>query len=99
MKNSPITTSGSHQNTSASIAKLTLEGNPRPTQSQRILAYLEQGKTLTALGALRLFGCFSLAQRIHELRGKGYRITSAIIKVSGGKRVAKYKLETSEGEQ
>lgn len=38
------------------------------TQNQRILEYLNQGKTVTALESVKLFGCLRLASRIHDIK-------------------------------
>jgi hypothetical protein len=92
-------TRGEHQKATKIIAFTEADNKPRPTQSQLILAYLEQGKTLTALSALRLFDSLSLAQRVHELRCKGHRIHSKIVKTKSGKRVAQYELVEGEGPQ
>ena len=60
------------------------------SQRKRILRWLAQGKTLTPLQALRLFGTLSLSQRVGELRRKErWPIESKLIQV-GGSRVAKY---------
>jgi helix-turn-helix protein len=60
------------------------------TQGQRILNHLRSGKHLTALEALHRFECLRLAPRILELKEAGYRITSQLVKVASGKRVALY---------
>ncbi|MDR5728305.1 MAG: helix-turn-helix domain-containing protein [Terriglobia bacterium] len=62
------------------------------SQCERIARYLQRGRTLTPLSALRLFDCLRLGGRIHQLRGKGYRIKTDIIEISGGKRIARYSL-------
>ncbi len=65
------------------------------SQNQSIINYLIDGKGITALKALKalsLFGCFRLASRINDLRKKGYPIDSTMIKTTGGKRVAEYKI-------
>lgn len=59
------------------------------SQTQAIAAYLQRGKTLTALEALRKFRCLRLAGRIHELRARGMSIDSRIVE-RNGKRVARY---------
>jgi hypothetical protein len=59
------------------------------TQSAQILSALKKGKKLTAIKALRDFGCFRLAARINELRDKGYDIKSRLKPVDG-KRIAEY---------
>jgi hypothetical protein len=68
------------------------ETHRRPTQANRILAYLRAGNRLTALDALERFGCFRLAARIHELRREGWAIEERTVETRGGKRVAEYSL-------
>lgn len=60
------------------------------TQSTAILAHLKRGRTLTPLSALRLFGCFRLGARIWSLKQAGHPITSTLIRLPSGKRVAAY---------
>ena len=62
------------------------------TQCKQIAAHLEGGKTITALEALNLFGCFRLASRIHDLRVQGYNIIVERITTATGKSVAQYRL-------
>ena len=59
------------------------------SQCDAILDYLRRGKILTPLDALRLFGCFRLAARIHDLRSQGYTIETEIIELDDS-RVACY---------
>lgn len=63
------------------------------SQCDRILGWLAAGRTLTPLQALNRFGCLALSQRITQLKGRGHRIQSELVKVRGGKRVARYALE------
>ena len=62
------------------------------TQCKQIASHLEGGKTITALEALNLFGCFRLASRIHDLRVQGYNIIVERITTATGKSVAQYRL-------
>ena len=65
------------------------------TQNAQIKAYLQSGKSLTALDALHLFNCFRLGARIHNLKRTGMMINKEMIKITSGgktKRVAKYTL-------
>jgi hypothetical protein len=62
----------------------------KPTQANRILAYLRAGNRLTALEALERFQCFRLAARVHELRREGHRIEEQMVETPSGKRVAQY---------
>ena len=62
------------------------------TQCKQIAAHLEGGKTITAIEALNLFGCFRLASRINDLRNRGMQIITEKILTATGKRVARYSL-------
>lgn len=65
------------------------------SQTERILEYLQTGKELTSLEALRLFGCFRLSARIFDLREMGYEIEGN--KVSNGKKTFEsYRLKTKD---
>ena len=55
--------------------------NSNPTQAQRILGYIENHGSITQLEALKDLGVFRLASRISELRKKGYKIESQMVKV------------------
>jgi hypothetical protein len=79
------------------MAKSTEHLTPRQarTQQNKILAYLESGKTLTQLEALKLFGSFRLGARIFNLRKEGAPIVSEMVQV-GRKLVAEYRLEESQ---
>lgn len=43
-------------------------------QRDQILEHLRSGKSITAIDALNLYGCFRLAARIYDLRRKGLDI-------------------------
>ena len=62
------------------------------SQNAKILAWLGDGKTLTAMEALREFGCFRLASRIHDLRDRGWNIAKEMVTLHNGKRVARYSM-------
>ena len=62
------------------------------SQNTQILNYLKKGNSITALEALRLFGCLRLSGRIHELRHIGHDIQTRIIATLTGKRIAEYYL-------
>lgn len=63
------------------------------SQTKRIQLYLERGKKLTQLQALRLFQCLRLGARIHELRQLGYNIVGEMVKDrKTGKSYARYYL-------
>ena len=61
------------------------------TQTQRILIYLQSGKQLTPIDALKKFGCFRLAARISDLRSQGHTIWTNYI-TKDNKTFAAYKL-------
>jgi hypothetical protein len=48
---------------------------------------------ITSMDALRECGCFRLAARIADLRAEGHDISSEMVTVPSGKRVARYRLE------
>jgi hypothetical protein len=64
------------------------------TKSQliRIHKHLISGKSLTAIQALNLFGCFRLAARIADLKKMGSRIKTTIKSNKQGKRFASYSI-------
>lgn len=63
------------------------------TQNEQILNYLKQGNTITPLEAFNMFGCFRLGARAYDLKSMGHDITSRMITLENGKRVAQYRLE------
>jgi hypothetical protein len=65
------------------------------SQTTEILSHLKQHKTITAIEALKLYGCFRLAARIYDLAQAGNEIDCKIVKISGrggAKRIAEYSL-------
>ena len=66
------------------------------TQTERVLDYLQQFGSITALEALRDLGIMHLSSRITELRRMGYPVERDMIEVKnrfGEKtRVARYKV-------
>jgi uncharacterized protein (UPF0303 family) len=62
------------------------------TQTRAILAHLRQHRTITALEALDQHQCFRLAARIKELRHEGHHISTDMVEVGSGKRIAEYTL-------
>lgn len=59
------------------------------TQTQKIRDWLARGRSLTALDALREFGCLRLAARINDLRREGLEIVTDMVEVDG-KKFARY---------
>lgn len=63
------------------------------SQNKRIMAWLNDGNTITSLEALNLFGCLRLASRISDLRSAGANIASIFVKDENtGKRYKQYSL-------
>jgi len=66
------------------------------SQNKLIRAHLESGKSITALEALKHFGCLRLSGRIHNLRhDQGLPIRSRMVE-RNGKRVAEYSLSAED---
>ncbi len=61
------------------------------SQEQLILNHLKSGKSITAMEALDLFGCFRLASRISDLRKTHPNIKREWVQ-RNGKLFASYKL-------
>ena len=67
------------------------------TQEAKILEYMKQGNSITALDALNKFGSFRLASRISDLKKKGYQIQSKTIRTDIGKHIKKYWIGGNNG--
>ena len=67
------------------------------SQTTEILDWLNTGKPITALEALDNFGCFRLAARIADIRGKGIEVKTDTVKTRTGKSIAQYSLGGSNG--
>jgi hypothetical protein len=61
------------------------------SQNALIKGWLMNGRSLTTLEALNMFGCFRLAARIENLRSQGMDIHTEIVEIND-KRVARYSL-------
>lgn len=61
-------------------------------QKDKIKAYLQKGKGLTALEAVRQFGCLRLAARIKNLSDEGVQIKRQWIKTKNGKHIVRYSI-------
>jgi hypothetical protein len=48
----------------------------RPTQNERIIAYINQFGSITQLEAIRDLGVMRLASRMSDLKSKGYPVVS-----------------------
>jgi len=53
------------------------------TQDLAVLMWLKENGTINPLEALKEIGCFRLSARIHNLKKKGYQITTQRITQSG----------------
>ena len=61
------------------------------SQTEKIIQWLKLGHSITPIDALKMFGCFRLGARIHDLKQKGYEIKSELIE-RDGKRFAEYSI-------
>ena len=62
------------------------------SQTENILAHLKNGKSITSLKSIDLFGCLRLSARIGNLRDLGHNIHMERVKTPSGKRVGRYTL-------
>lgn len=60
------------------------------SQTKRILAYMKDGKRITPIEALDLFGSFRLGARIAEIKELGYDVHSEFVTTPTGKKVKSY---------
>ena len=63
------------------------------SQNKQIADYLNKGKKLTPIDALKKFGCFRLAARIADLRNEGMNIVTNTIKLDNKKLIAQYSIK------
>ena len=61
-------------------------------QEDMTLEALQKGE-LTAIDALKKFGCFRLAARIYRLRQSGHKIEKRMQRLNNGKNIAVYTLK------
>lgn len=61
------------------------------SQNALIKGWLLNGKSITPLDALNMFGCFRLSARIANLRDEGLPIVTDMVTIND-KRVARYYL-------
>lgn len=66
------------------------------SQCAKIRGWLLDGKTITSLEALMMFGCMRLASRIYDLREQGLDIGVRKKITPTGKYVAEYFLKAKE---
>ena len=55
--------------------------NSKPSQAQRVLAYIEQFGSITQHEAMIDLGIMRLASRVSELKKQGYTITGEMVTV------------------
>ncbi|UAA86496.1 DNA-binding protein [Acinetobacter baumannii] len=48
----------------------------KTTQDSQVLTHLKQGRTLTQLEAIQLYGCYRLSAVVHRLRNAGNNIVT-----------------------
>ena len=60
------------------------------TQTNQILSHLKRGWSITAIDALKKYGCFRLAARIRDIRDMGYPIDTTM-EFKDGKKYARYR--------
>ena len=69
----------------------------KKTQRERVVDYIAEFGSITALEAIRDIGCYRLASRVSELRKLGYPIITEPEKVlnryGGTSRIARYRME------
>ena len=58
-----------------------MSSNSKPTQAERVLAYIEKFGSITQYEALQDLGVMRLASRISELKKNGYPIKSEVVAV------------------
>ncbi len=71
------------------------------TQANRVLEYLESGKTITTLNAFKELGITRLAARVYELKCDGHEVKKNTITVVNrfdeNCSIAEYYMESSHG--
>lgn len=66
-------------------------------QKEKVLEYLQQGKTITPVKAIAEFAVYRLAAIIHRLRDEGHNITTVMKRSHNGKPYAEYRLNINKG--
>lgn len=74
------------------MENVNLNAESSTTQCARIKAYLESGKSITGMDALKLFGCWSLPRRILDLSERGVCKRKETVRLENGKRVTSYSI-------
>lgn len=66
------------------------------SQNGRILKHLLQGRKLTQVQALSMFGCLRLSARIYDLTKSGIDVRCDVYVTPKGKRVGQYYMTKEE---
>lgn len=69
------------------------------TQEEKVLEWLKEGKPITSLMAVQLFGCMSLSRICSKLKKKGYCLKSNYYVNSKGHALKQYFLEQKNDEK
>lgn len=64
---------------------------PNKSVSERLLAHLSKGRTITTIQALEKWGCLRIPNRVCELRKEGHHIESISMRANG-KNFTKYRM-------
>jgi len=70
----------------------------KESQKTKILKHLEEGKPITPIDALDLYGCFRLSDVIFKLKQEGHDIQTNMVENQNGKKFASYTLMSKDGE-
>lgn len=73
----------------------TLKNKKTRSQCDRILQYLQSGKTINPAQAWNLFGCYRLGARIHDLRKRDFNILTKIV-YKNGSSFAEYSMAVTD---
>jgi len=60
------------------------------SQKSKILEYLKAGNSITTAGAVSLFQCYRLSERIREIKKDGYLIGHERETTTGGASIIRY---------
>jgi len=63
------------------------------SQCSALLAYLKSGKVVTTRLAVERWECYRLSERVRELKARGHRIHSTMVRLPSGKRCACYAMD------
>lgn len=68
------------------------------SQEEQVLQHLLSGQSITPIEALDLYGSFRLSSIIFRLRDRGYDISTKMVTIRKGTRVARYTLNQKKEE-